>query len=61
MLSLSTLKMKFYQISSSISGSTGWHWTEEITDRLALSMLKNGKSVVRRCDKFYGKRFASDS
>ena len=31
--------MKFYQISSSISGSIGWHWTEEITDRLALSIF----------------------
>ena len=39
MLSLSTLKMKFYQISSNISGSIGWHWTEEITDRFALLIL----------------------
>ena len=33
---LSTSKMKFYQIFSNISGSTGWHLTEEITDRYVL-------------------------
>ena len=28
-------RMKFCPISSSISGSTGWHWTGETTDRYA--------------------------
>ena len=35
-LKLSTSKMKFYQIFLNISGSIGWHLTEEITDRYVL-------------------------
>ena len=38
-LNPNTSKMKFYLISSNISGSTGWHWTEEITDRLILFII----------------------
>ena len=38
-----------------------FHFSANIELNLCFTVFKNGKSVVRRCHKFYGKRFATDS